>query len=91
MNTINMPGFTAEVTFYRTNNHYGFAAGVANRTRGQAVIPQKMTWWEGVKCGAAVVGAGATCASVGTTGIGLAACAAATVAAVDYCDTLSKD
>jgi hypothetical protein len=91
MKDLRLPGFNAEGAFYRTNNHYSFKEGMANHTRAQAVIPQRMTWWEGIKCGAAITGAGATCATAGTTGIGLVACAAATVAAVDYCDSLRKD
>jgi len=89
MTSQRLPGFTAELASYKGTAHYWSEAGPANH--GQVVVPQRMTWWEGVKCAAAISGAAATCATVGTSGIGLVACGAATVAAVDYCDTLAKD
>jgi hypothetical protein len=83
-----LPGFNAEVAFYRARNRY--RSGVTYHISEQAIIPQKMTWWEGIKCGAAVAGAAIGC-SAATTGVGIAACALGTAAAVNYCDELSKD
>ena len=37
----------------------------------------KEVFWDWVKCGAAVVGAGAACAAGGPTGVGIAGCLAA--------------
>jgi hypothetical protein len=48
-----LPGFNAEVAFYRVTNHYGFAATVAGRTGRQAVIPQLPWSWGCLKAQAA--------------------------------------
>ncbi len=41
MNTMNIPGFTAEASFYKTRGYYQLAAGWPNVTGGQPGIPQQ--------------------------------------------------
>jgi hypothetical protein len=36
-----LPGFSAEVAFYRTVNRYGFSATVTSCSGEQAVVPQQ--------------------------------------------------
>ncbi len=52
-----MPGFNADVSLYKANEHYQIVvmSGV-NDIRGQAVIPQL---WEAIKCW--LSGGGAEC------------------------------
>lgn len=82
MNTLNMPGFTAETSLYKNRTSYRMMAG-GNDNDLSGVIPQLPKWF---RCAAAVVGAGATCALVAPTGVGIAACAAATATATGICD-----
>ena len=49
MNTINMPGFTAEVSLYKTSRPYRLEAGFANGTAKQAIIQQRIKEFD-VRC-----------------------------------------
>lgn len=40
MNTMNMPGFTAEASVYRTRGHYWVAGTPNDFAGGQGVLPQ---------------------------------------------------
>jgi len=79
MNTLNMPGFTAETSLYKNRTSYRMMAD-GNGNDSSGVIPQK--WF---RCTAAIVGAAATC-SAAVTGVGIAACAAACAGAAAVCD-----
>lgn len=62
MNTIQIPGFTAEAALYRTNNHYQFAAGGSFLSDGnKSVTPQGCGWIKGGICGAFIAGGIAVC------------------------------
>jgi hypothetical protein len=81
MNTLNMPGFTAETSLYKHGTSYRMMAG-SNGNDSSGVIPQLPRW---LKCAAAVTGAGIVCSSA-VTGAGIAACAAATIGATAVCE-----
>jgi len=82
MNTVNMPGFTAEVSLYKQRASYCMMAG-DNSNDSSSVIPQMPKW---LRCAAAVVGAAATCELTAAAGpVGWAACGAATTAATALC------
>src|SRR6266496_750549 len=54
---MNMPGFTAEGSLYKTNNHYRFAEGRSFlNDKNTTVTPQGCGWVEGPVCGAIIVG-----------------------------------
>ena len=42
MNTMNMPGFTAESSLYKSSEHYAFASAWGKEVEGQAVTPQQL-------------------------------------------------
>jgi hypothetical protein len=72
-----LPGFNAEIAFYRTTNHYGLVAIAANRSGGEGLIPQ-LPWSRG--CVKAQAAADAVCLAAG----GLA-CSIAQSVADKYC------
>ncbi len=78
MNTLNMPGFNAEASFYRTSNHYRLAAG-RDSIEGQVINPQMKR-----ACLLLVAAAAASCAAA-TTGVGAFACAVAATRAYYEC------
>lgn len=83
MNTINMPGFSAETSLYKNRPTYRMMAGV-NSNDPSAIIPQLPKF---IKCPLAIAGAAAACSASALAGpAGLLACAAATAAATDACD-----
>jgi hypothetical protein len=52
---MNLPGFTAESSAYRTHNHYRSTAGGSFLgDEGAGVIPQGCGWLEGILCGALI-------------------------------------
>jgi hypothetical protein len=57
-----MPGFTAEVSAYKTNNSYRLGAGGSLSGYGEAsVIPQGCGWVEGITCGVVIAGGVVVC------------------------------
>ncbi len=73
MNTMNMPGFTAETSLYKTVNRYVQSAyGVALSDGSPTVIPQgDCPWW---KFGGCIFAVGACTAGCVATGPGFAVC-----------------
>jgi hypothetical protein len=65
MSAMKMPGFTGEVSLYRTNNHYRSGAGSVVLSGNANLIPQGCGVWQTVKClgftGAALAGCGLLC------------------------------
>ena len=82
MNTMNMPGFTAEATLYRTRNRYRFSVSASSASStAQSVVPA-LNFEDSVRCSACenkCNEAAADCVGVatGTWLLGLGACAAA--------------
>jgi hypothetical protein len=78
MNTMTMPGFTAEASLYQTSNHYRFAAGGSLLDDGTTVSLQGCGFVDEIKCGifvaAGVTGCSLLC--VGAVVAGPAAIAA---------------
>ena len=59
---MNMPGFTAEVSLYQTNNHYRVTAGGSFLSVGNATVtPQDCGWIKGGLCGFVIAGGVAAC------------------------------
>ena len=69
MNTLNMPGFTAETSLYKTDNHYVQTAYGGVLTDGSTtVVPQgDCPWWKFAGCIVAVGGCTAGCVISGPT------------------------
>jgi hypothetical protein len=42
MNTMNMPGFTADASFYRSSARYQAGAMLPSRRQGEEVLPQRI-------------------------------------------------
>lgn len=87
MNTMNMPGFTAEASLYHTNNHYRFAAGGSFLSDGNTTVtPQGCGIIEFAECalyvGTVSLVCGAFCAAAAALGPpGWAACFSCVVGA----------
>lgn len=67
MNTMNMPGFTAEASLYKTSGDYRLVASGGDGFAGQAVTPALPiidTIWRGLRC----VDACVACAIAGGVG-----------------------
>jgi hypothetical protein len=73
VNTMNMPGFTAESSLYRTNNHYLTAGGSFSSDGHVTLAPQACGWIKGITCGVAI-GGGVTLCTAACLGGGPAAC-----------------
>lgn len=59
---MNLPGFNAEVSVYKTNNHYRVAAGGSSPGDGNAtVVPQGCGWLDGILCGGLIAGGIVVC------------------------------
>src|SRR5207245_10084624 len=60
---MNVPGFTAEGSLYKTNNHYWFAAGGSFLSDGNTTVaPQACRWYfEGPICATAIASGIALC------------------------------
>lgn len=57
-----MPGFTADTSVYKTNNHYRFGAGASLASDGSVnVVPQGCGWIEGITCGVIIGGGVVVC------------------------------
>lgn len=53
MNTLNMPGFTAEASLYETNNYYKLAAIWSKGSKNHLVPQQFLSigdWWRSKVC-----------------------------------------
>jgi hypothetical protein len=71
MNTMIMPGFTAEASLYQTNNHYRCAAGGSFLNDGNtAVIPQDCGLARGIACGGLITLGAAACTAFCFSGPG---------------------
>ena len=96
MNTLNMPGFTAETSLYKTDNHYVQTAYGGVLTDGSTtVVPQgDCPWWKFAGCIVAV-GACTTGCVVANVGfpvcLGLCLGAAGAVGCVACAGLSSKD
>ncbi len=59
---MSMPGFAAEASVYKTNNHYRLTTGGSFRSDGNTnVVPQGCGWVKGSLCGVVIVGGAAAC------------------------------
>lgn len=76
MNTVNIPGFTAECSFFTEKGSYCLGGG-GNGSEMSIIIPQLPGWF---KCGLAMSAQLAACASAITP-----ACVAATITAMRVC------
>ena len=45
MNILNIPGFTAEASFFKTDRHYSMTPTTASHTSSGKIVPQ---WWRPV-------------------------------------------
>jgi hypothetical protein len=57
---MNLPGFTAEASLYKTNGHYRSSAGSFSAD-GNAVAPQGCGFVKGITCGAVIAGGVVVC------------------------------
>lgn len=48
-NKMNLPGFTAEASLYRTNRHYSLVRSISTSTAGAKVLAQSPGCWESFK------------------------------------------
>ncbi len=57
-----LPGFAAESSVYRTNNHYRLAAGATYLSEGNAtIVPQDCGVLQGIECGAFIAAGAVFC------------------------------
>ena len=83
---MNMPGFTAEASLYKTSNHYRFAAGGSFLSDGKTTVTlQGCGFVERIVCGSAIVGGTVLCTSACLSGPApCAACWTGALAIVGY-------
>ena len=62
---MNMPGYAAEASLYRTNSHYAVARGGGFLSNGNAtLVPQGCGVFQGIFCGSIIAAGGAACAAL---------------------------
>ena len=87
---MNMPGFTAGLSAYKTRNPYRLATSGSFQHDGEAsVVPQDCGLFEEVVCGGLIVEGALLCA--GLCVAGPEACIACWAAALGYAYSLCKD
>lgn len=59
---MSIPGFNAEASLYKTNNHYQQTAGIILSDGKTTVVPQDCGVFKGITCTIALPAAGAICA-----------------------------
>jgi hypothetical protein len=67
---MSMPGFAAEASLYKTNNHYRFSPSGGFQADGNAMVtPQGCGWIKGSICGGIIVGGIAVCTASCVAGV----------------------
>jgi len=88
---MNMPGYAAEASLYRTNSHYAAARGGGFLSNGTtSVLPQGCGWLEGGICGTFIAASTAACIALCLDG-GPIACAGCWTTALGPLFGLCKD
>jgi hypothetical protein len=66
---MHIPGYTAEASLYKTNNHYRFAAGGSFLSNGNTTVtPQDCGWVKGITCGVSIPFGIALCTGICVSG-----------------------